>query len=347
MPTESLNFITPVMRIVQGHPMVPLTTDFSGKPLTTKEGKPTQSYEMTLAAAKTDPAWGALHQQIYEYARKCWPQFFNPQGQMTVPLSLKIQDGDGLDGMNRPNNTKPGRAGHWLLKVSSSFAPQVYYSGRYNPADAIKDTNALKTGDYVRVAGSIQSNGQAAKPGLYVNLSMVELCGAGEAIISGPSASSAFGAAPAGQLPPGATPVAAGPSNAAPFQQPMAPAMPGAPAMGNAPGMPAMPMGGAPTPGMPGAAPTGTAAPAAMPGMAPAMPTPAAPQYVQPNNAIMGVPGGAAPAMPGMPAMPSAAPAGPVFTMTPAAQGYTREQYHAQGWTDDALIQRGMMTRQG
>jgi len=29
--------------------------------------------------------------------------------------------------------------------------------------------------------------------------------------------------------------------------------------------------------------------------------------------------------------------------MTEKAQGFTREQYHAQDWTDDKLIAEGMM----
>jgi len=40
--------------------------------------------------------------------------------------------------------------------------------------------------------------------------------------------------------------------------------------------------------------------------------------------------------------MPTAAP---VYQMTPNAQGATREQCHAQGWTDDALIANGYMIK--
>jgi hypothetical protein len=36
--------------------------------------------------------------------------------------------------------------------------------------------------------------------------------------------------------------------------------------------------------------------------------------------------------------------ANPVYTMTPAAQGFSREEYHAQGWSDELLIENGMMT---
>ena len=43
-----------------------------------------------------------------------------------------------------------------------------------------------------------------------------------------------------------------------------------------------------------------------------------------------------------MTALPGA-PAAPAYTMTPAAGGFTREQYHAQGWSDADLIAKGMM----
>jgi len=33
----------------------------------------------------------------------------------------------------------------------------------------------------------------------------------------------------------------------------------------------------------------------------------------------------------------------PVYHMTDAAGGITRAQFHSQGWTDDQLIQNGMM----
>jgi hypothetical protein len=56
------------------------------------------------------------------------------------------------------------------------------------------------------------------------------------------------------------------------------------------------------------------------------------------------------PAGPGAPAAPGpagsgapAAPAAPQFQMTATAQ-YTREEYHASGWTDEQLIAQGLMT---
>ncbi len=72
--------------------------------------------------------------------------------------------------------------------------------------------------------------------------------------------------------------------------------------------------------GAPAATPAATA-PATIPGAAP--------------NQVPAAPTPAAPA--------PAAPQTPTYTMTAAAGTFTREQYHAQGWTDEMLLQQGMM----
>lgn len=48
-------------------------------------------------------------------------------------------------------------------------------------------------------------------------------------------------------------------------------------------------------------------------------------------------------APPAPPAPPAAPPAPPQYQMTAAANGATREQMHAAGWTDETLIANGMM----
>lgn len=75
---------------------------------------------------------------------------------------------------------------------------------------------------------------------------------------------------------------------------------------------------------------------------APAYTGPAAPGMVPPP-----APGSAPPA-PGMtpPAPPAAAPPAPPapqYVMLPAAMGATREALHGAGWTDELLVQHGMM----
>ena len=88
----------------------------------------------------------------------------------------------------------------------------------------ILDQNAIKPGYQVRVAYSVKANGDAGKPGVFLNFDMVQLVSIDAEIQSGPDPSTVFGQ-PAQALPmqPGAV--------ATPPQAPAPPAPPaGAPA---------------------------------------------------------------------------------------------------------------------
>ena len=324
-------FLTPVGRLVQGDPFEAQTKDQLGNPLTVKtgpnKGQPTQRYFIAVAFRKDDPGFAALYAQMQQVARSAFPTLFDAQGNcLSRDFSWKLVDGDSMEVSKPgdiPNAKKPGFAGHWVVKFSSSFAPRCFHAGHYAPHEQIQDKNAIPRGYYVRVAGSIEGNNNAQRPGIYVNLGMVELSGVGEIISTGPDASKVFGGAPA-PLPVGAAPLPmhAGSVPAA------APSMP-----------PAMPIPA------PAAAMLPVPNPAAMPGVpAVAAPVPAAapaptPVAVPPNPAFMGVP-----AVPGVPMpAPAPAPAAPTYQMTAAAGGFTRDQYVAQGWTDEQLRAQGMM----
>lgn len=358
------DFLTPVGRLVQGDPFEAQTKNMQGQPLVTMSGQPTQRYFIAVAFRKDDANFGAFYQKLVEVARGSFPNLFNAQGQCSHPrFSWKLMDGDGVDENGKSNATKEGFAGHWVVKFSSSFAPRCFHAGHYQPHEQIQDKNAIQRGYFVRVAGTIEGNDNAQKPGLYVNLSMVELAGVGPVITSGPDAAAVFGgAAPA--LPQGAQPL------------PMHAGMPqGAPAM---PGMPAAPMAAptmpgnfpaAPAPAVPGLPQMPTAAQSMPIGVAPGATTyptsPAAPVAVPPNPAFLagpgGVPGAVAPAV-GMPApamapgvgAPSAYPSNPapvapapvapaVPQMTAAAGGATYEQFRAQGWSDEQMRAQGYL----
>ena len=347
------DFLTPVGRLVQGDPFEAQTKNMQGQPLVTMSGQPTQRYFIAVAFRKDDANFGAFYQKLVEVARGSFPNLFNAQGQCSHPrFSWKLMDGDGVDENGKSNATKEGFAGHWVVKFSSSFAPRCFHAGHYQPHEQIQDKNAIQRGYFVRVAGTIEGNDNAQKPGLYVNLSMVELAGVGPVITSGPDAAAVFGgAAPA--LPQGAQPL------------PMHAGMPqGAPAMpGNFPA--------APAPAVPGLPQMPTGVPSAANGVAPGAtmypsspaPVAAAPVAVPPNPAFLagpgGVPGAAAPAV-GMPApamapgvgAPSAYPSNPVPAapvapavpqMTAAANGATYEQFRAQGWSDEQMRAQGYL----
>lgn len=323
MKTE---FLTPVGRLVQGDVFEAQTKNMQGQPLMTQSGQPTQRYFIAVAFAKTDQAFGAFYTLLQQTARASFPTLFDAAGNCTHPrFSWKLVDGDSVDDNGKPNKNKEGFAGHWVVKFASSFAPRAFHAGRYAPHEQIQDPKAIPRGYFVRVAGTIEGNGQPQKPGLYVNLGMVELAGQGPIISSGPEASAVFGAA-APALPAGATPLPMA-GGAAPLGLPgMASALPPAvPTLSTPPmnvGMASAPVAAMALPTLPVmpnpaflAAPAGTAAP-----QVPGLPTPA---------------GG--PAIGAMPASPSS----PV--MTAAAGGFTYAQYIAQGWTDAALREKGLM----
>ena len=101
----------------------------------------------------------------------------------------------------------------------------------------------------------------------------------------------------------------------------------------------------------------GRAPAVALPPGASATPVVSTPGLAPNAPALPGLPV-SAPALPGVPALPGApvmptlpgAPALPLppqFVMQPSAMGATREALHAQGWTDDLLIQHGYMVKVG
>ncbi len=347
-----------VGRFVQGDLFVPQTKNKMGQPLMTQSGQPTQRYMISVAFPKVvngqpNADFARIWAVVESAARSGFPALGNiiPPWDPASRFSWKIADGDGIDGDGKPNSVKPGFAGHWVVKFSSSFAPKVFYAGRYAPHEQITDSKSVPRGYYVAVSGSVEGNDNPQKPGVYMNLSMVALVGGSpsDIIHSGPDAATVYGQANL-QLPAG---VAAIQMGAAPTHvQPMA-ALPGmmpqAQPMG-LPGMqPAQPVGGPPM--IPGMQMQQPAQPMGLPGMQPA-------QHAQPLavHPYPGIVPGMQPAqqvqpmaaLPGM--MPQAQPMGlpqmqqpRVFAMTAKANGYTREQYNAQGYSDQMLIDNGLM----
>lgn len=316
------NFTTSVGRIVQGDPwtLAP-QTDTDGRPKLYKSGKDqgkqmVQTY-IALAIPKNDPLWPATDAVLRSESASAWPSLFpqGPTGPCALPtFSMKVIDGDDATPHIDPKTgttwrycDKEGFPGHWILKLSSGYLPKVYERTAAGTHIEVTDKARLKRGDYVRVAASTKSNDNIQKPGIYVNIEMIELAGTGDAILGGGlDAATAFGAAPVA-LPPGATPLP--------------------PAVGGF------------TPPAPAAAPMPTPAPAypAVPAATPAPPSSPAAPYSGYMNAPPAAPAAPAPAAP--PPIPTGA------VLTPAGQaafpGGSYEGFIAAGWTDAALRQAG------
>lgn len=265
------NFVSPVGRLVQGsafeaNAVIDTTTK---QPKLTLDGKPRMEYMIGVAYAKNDPHWPAFEKIIKDVAAASFPGFFpqGPNGPCTHPnFSMKIVDGDGFDANGVDNKTKEGFAGHWVVRFKTGYPPTVYPANKYTPADLITDKNLLRTGYFVAVMGSVAGNkggqgGGASRPGVYVNMSSVILCGFGPEIIKGPDVAAAMAGANLA-LPAGASPTPLGIGNGAPSAAPIA----------------ATPAAAAPAPI---ASPTSGPAPAPytnyMGAPAPAAPVPAAP----------------------------------------------------------------------
>ncbi len=215
-----------------------------------------------------------------------------------------------------PNSTgkvpaqQEGFAGCWVVSFQSGYQPKCFARPDYAAHQQITDPSRIKRGHYITVNGSCSGNEQmVSNYGVYLNLDLISWEGFGPEILSGPDAAAAFAQAPA--LPAGASMV------------PLATATPGAPAPSAAPPLP-----------------TPAAAMHPATGASPSSPTPA------PYGGFMQPPSGAPASPAASPPPPSSAPPAmpsPGKQMLPAANGFTYEQMKLAGWTDEALVQQGMM----
>ena len=202
------DILTPVGRIVSGHPMVAtIVTDDQNKPKMGADGiTPRTEVYFGLAIAKgAEQQWAQTEwgQKIYAEAVAGWPA-----GEHGAPtFAWKIIDGDSAipNKKGKTPNSRDGWPGHWVLQLSTGIDVKCYHAGRYSPEQQIKNKAELKAGDYVRVQINCKANAPSPSPGVYLNPQLVELTRAGIEIQTGtgPAASDAFAGA-AGTLPAGA-----------------------------------------------------------------------------------------------------------------------------------------------
>lgn len=236
MSNNSVQIMSPVGRMVQGHPMKMSDKGYQGKQLTDKNGNPREECFFAVAFPKTDPLIATIWQQIQQVAAAGFPG-----GQSSrQDFSWKIKDGD-----QAPYNTKEGFAGNYVFSFKSGYTPTIYERGG---TVQITEARQLKCGDFVRVYFNVVANGDVGKPGVYLNPQIVELVGYGDEIKSGPSGD-VFAQDPIAALPAGAS---ATPTAGTPIST-----------------------GATAPPSMPGAGPVGAITPPPMPGASsqPAVPS--------------------------------------------------------------------------
>lgn len=323
MATTRVEITTPVGRFVEGSLSKPNTTDFDGKPLTTKTGPNTgqarSEFFFALAIPKTGEAhWGNTPwgNKILTVGAAAFPQSYQ-----RPDFAWKIVDGDST--IPNKRNTKPcdkeGYPGHWVVRFSGGYAPKIYR--QENGAYVQIEAEQIKPGYFMQVACNVDGNGNQNNPGIYINHSMVCFSAYGEEINFGPNVNEAgFGQAP---LPAGAS------------AAPLASSVP-LPAAGGVPVVPTPGAIGVPVVPLPGAT-------AVVPN----------PQFLNPTVAgSVTLPPTGTVALPAMPAPVTAVPAVPLPSVVPAyhsrmtakAGTATLEQFMAQGWTEANLVAHGYMT---
>lgn len=294
----STDITSGVGRIVWGHPMKGRPKLDDNKQPVIRDGKPVTQWAFGVAFPKA------------EFTSMIWPtmaaeaQRLFPSGTFPPNFAFKYDDGDGVDSKGQPFTNRTGYAGCYIVAISTeAFQPSVVRL--VNGVYVAVSEGEIKTGDFVRVGLNIDAHGPNPKKpgsasGLYVNPRLVELVGAGEAILNGPDPSSVFGGQQVA-LPPGATPIGA------------APAAPTA-------ALPLPPPAGQPAP-VPPMQPQPVPAPSIAPVVAPVAPSPAVPPVM---------PGGFSPAptvspsnVQPHPSIPPAIVAPPPPVAPPATPQYT------------------------
>ena len=213
--SDNVTLTSPIGRIINGDVRKAQTKKMNGEPLIDKNGTPYNRYYLGLAIPKIAPDWAAFHAALREIAQAGFPQLFDAGGNCQRPdFAWKIVDGDSteLDQNGRRYCDRPHNPGHFVLHLTrNNFAPQLFTT---DPIREMAADDGFKRGDYARVVCAVKANGNATRPGLYVEHTHIQRVGYGDPINTGPDGAAIFAAAPVGALPAGAsaTPVVSGPA---------------------------------------------------------------------------------------------------------------------------------------
>jgi hypothetical protein len=176
--------LLPTGRLVEGSLYKGSTTDMDKNPLVFKSGKnagqPRTSWYIGVAIEKKGEThwnqtwWG---KQIWEIGQNSFPN----GAARSNTFAWKIVDGDS-DVPNKKGSIprdKVGFPGHWILKLSQSFAPPIV---NRDGSQYLIEEDYVKAGYYIQVQISCEGNNSQQQPGVYLNPKMVSFQAYGEVI---------------------------------------------------------------------------------------------------------------------------------------------------------------------
>jgi len=185
-------FVTPVGRLVQGDVFKGDTKNMTGQPRVTKSGAPAINFFLALAVPKHEAG------PMIETIKAAAAEGFRNGETGNPSFSWKYVDGDST--VPNRKGKKPcdqeGFPGHVVFRFNSGFAPRVYDEH----VQEIIDPSRVKLGDYARISGTVQGNGQAVYPGVFLSHNMIQVVRAGERIVTGPDPMEVFGAQALGTI---------------------------------------------------------------------------------------------------------------------------------------------------
>ena len=184
---------TPVGRVVGGSLYEPNTKDALGNPLVYKTGsnvgQARVEYYLALAIEKGAEAhWSQTHWGSEIWSAGC--SFFAPKlndqnSQFAQNFAWKITDGDSAVANSKgiAPASRPGYPRHWILNLTSGFAPIVH---NRDGSETITTKDYVNLGDYIQTYISVGSNESPnVNSGIFLNVLRVAFQAYGERIVLG------------------------------------------------------------------------------------------------------------------------------------------------------------------
>lgn len=172
----------------------------------TRINEKTKEERQAFSFAVGIPKGSEQHWNQTEWGRLIWAEGAEnaPSMHQNPAFAWKVKDGDSAV-PNRKGN-KPcdneGWRGHWVIWLSSGFAPKIYNADGTQP---INEVDAVKPGYFIQVFGNVAYNKSTDSPGVYLNYSAIAFSAYGPEIQLSAGVDAAAVGFGKGQLPAGAT----------------------------------------------------------------------------------------------------------------------------------------------